>query len=344
NEEEDLSADIKDWSKHQVRQWALKEAGVDDKFADILLQQDIKGSSLLLLNESNLKNVGVTLGPAKLIIHARDKLKLRKEQPTSSRNHLRRPCKPYPFQSSDDTCTYMENSILDVTESGASDLIEACHEFKAFTNTRNATDEEKMKKFTTEVICFAAACMNSRTNGTIHFGVGDKPDFIHGQVLGVHVEDREAYGNALNYAINSCFEYKQKVTARHCISHPRFVGVQNKDMTLSDKCVIEVDIIPDSMYTKGDSYHIWSDKKKGKKRAKGEETDTTEKNPKRFYVRDGSSSSDLLAPANKGKYDEYHRFDANQLSQLRKQAEEKHLKVSSRKRFRKSGGNFPVSI
>ncbi|KAF7663413.1 hypothetical protein LDENG_00210850 [Lucifuga dentata] len=238
NEEDDPSPDIKDWSKHEVRQWALRLDGVDDKVTDVLFQQDINGPSLLILDMQDLTNLGVTFGPAKLIIHARDELvKLKKEQPTSSVNQLGRPCKPYPFYRYHDTCRYMKNSILDITESGASDYIEPCHEYKAFINT---SEENKMSKFTDEVIRFAAACMNSRTNGTIHFGVGDKPKFTHGQVLGVFVDDKEAFQNELKCAIDGCFEHKHRSAAKMCIKPPRFVGVLNKDMTSSEKCIYEL--------------------------------------------------------------------------------------------------------
>ncbi|KAK7938850.1 hypothetical protein WMY93_002176 [Mugilogobius chulae] len=104
NENMDSSADMEDWTKEQVREWAISLKGVDDEAADALCH---------------------------------------------------------------DTYRYMEGSILDVTESGPVDFIEPCHEYKAFTNT---TDETTMIKFTAEVIRFAAACMNSRTNevnGTI---------------------------------------------------------------------------------------------------------------------------------------------------------------------------------
>ncbi|XP_029937478.1 sterile alpha motif domain-containing protein 9-like [Myripristis murdjan] len=328
SEEADLSADIKDWSKHQVRLWALKEAAVEDKFADILFQQDINGSSLLLLDKTDLKDLGVTLGPAKLIIHARDELlKFRKEQPSGTINQSGGLCKPYPFQRYHDACRYMENSILDVPESGASDYIEPCHEYKAFINT---PDENKMCKFTTEVIRFAAACMNSRTNGTIHFGVGDKPDFTHGEVLGVDINDKEAYENALNLAVDDCFEHKHKRAAKMCIKPPRFVGVLNKDMTSSQKCVIEVDIVPNSTICEENIYSVSLDSKKGKKKAKGKETDKTEpKQSKPFFIRDGSSSRNLLAPTTFAKpMEEFNKFvdSVAQLSQLRKQAEEKHLK------------------
>lgn len=308
-----------------MREWTLKLDDVDDKVAEILFQQDINGHSLLLLDSKDLKEMGVTFGPAKLIIHARDEVvKLKKEEPTSSTNQPGRPCKPYPFCRYHDTYRYMKSSILDITESGASDFIEPCHEYKAFINT---TDETKMSKFTAEVIRFAAACMNSRTNGTIHFGIGDKPDFIHGQVLGVVAEDKEAYANELKYAIDGYFEHKHKQTAQICIKPPRFVGVLNKNMTSSDECVIEVDIVPDSTICEENIYHT----KKAKKKAKSKETVKTETKPsKQLFVRDGGSSRDLMAPTTFAKpMEEYNQFvdSMAQRSQLRKQAEEKHLSV-----------------
>ncbi|KAK9538115.1 hypothetical protein VZT92_005670 [Zoarces viviparus] len=66
NQDEDLPPDIKDWSKHQVREWALKLDDVDDGVAEILLQQDINGPSLLLLDTEDFKKIGLTFGPAKL--------------------------------------------------------------------------------------------------------------------------------------------------------------------------------------------------------------------------------------------------------------------------------------
>ncbi|XP_039658081.1 sterile alpha motif domain-containing protein 9-like [Perca fluviatilis] len=328
--EEDLPPDIKNWSKYQVKDWIHKLENGDDNVADILFQEDICGPSLLLLDEQKFKQINVTFGPATLIIHARDeRVKLQKEKPTSSTNLPGSPCKPYPFCRYDDTHRYIESSFLDITESGASDLIEPCHEYKAFINT---TDETKMSKFTEEAIRFAAACMNSRTNGTIHFGIGDEPNFSHGQVLGAVEKVTEAYADALKSAIDSHFEHKHKQTAQNCIKPPRFVGVLNKNTTSSDKFVIEVDIVPDSSLCEENIYHTFKmDKKKAKNKAKSKETVTTETKPsKQFFVRDGGSSKNLLALTTSAKtMKEYNQFVASvaQLSQRRKQAEEKHLNV-----------------
>ncbi|KAK6309939.1 hypothetical protein J4Q44_G00198200 [Coregonus suidteri] len=327
----DLPAEIKDWNKHQVKQWALNEACIDSESANILLQQNINGPSLLLLEKSDLLEVGVTLGPAKLIIHKRDELlKLKKVQlsnPTT--NQSGRPCKPYPFHRHHDACRYKANRILDVTESGASDYIEPCHEYKGYIHMSEAAVESKMNKFTDEVIRFAAACMNSRTNGTIHFGVGDKPDFVHGQVLGVSVQDKEAYVNALPQAIEGHFEYKHIQAAKMCIKPPRFVEVLNPDMTSSEKYVIEVDIVPDFVICQENIYHVFSlDTRKSKRKSKSKEMEKEEK--KLFFICDSSSSSDLLALTTFAKtMEEYNRFVCNvsQLSQLRKQAEVNRLSV-----------------
>ncbi|XP_071340473.1 sterile alpha motif domain-containing protein 9-like [Trachinotus anak] len=328
-QEEDLPPDINDWTKHQVREWALKLDDVEDTDAEILFQQNISGRSLLLLDTADLNKMGMTYGPAKLIIHARDEAKkLKTAGPISSTTQPERSCKPYPFCRYHDTYRYMESSILDVTESGASDLIEPCHEYKGFYNT---PDETKMIKFTGEVIRFAAACMNSCTNGTIHFGIGDDPDFTHGQVLGLVVKDKEAYEKALRPAIHDCFEYKHKEAAQRCIRPVRFVGVLNKNMTSSDKYVIEVDIVPDSTICGENIYHTLNNTKKAKKKAKDKETVKSEtKQSKQFFVRDGGSSRNLLTPTTSAKpMEEYNKFVDNmqQRSQLRKQAEEKHVSV-----------------
>ncbi|XP_023273430.1 sterile alpha motif domain-containing protein 9-like [Seriola lalandi dorsalis] len=245
--------------------------------------------------------------------HACDSGNARDEQETNTPGRL---CKPYPFCRYHDTHRYMESSILDIIESGASDLIEPCHEYKGFNNT---PDEFKMIKFVYEVIRFAAACMNCRTNGTIHFGIGDTPNFTHGQILGVVVKDKEAaYEQTLRDAINKHFEYKE--IAQICIRPVRFVEILNRNMTSSDKYVIEVDIVPDSTICEEKIFYTFNNTKQKK---------ATES--KQFYVRDGGSSRDLLKPTTSAKpMEEHNKFvdSMKQRSQLRKQAEEKHLAVT----------------
>ncbi|XP_014884523.1 sterile alpha motif domain-containing protein 9-like, partial [Poecilia latipinna] len=315
--EDDLPPDVNDWSRSHVRDWALRLKGLDVSTADLLFEEKICGPSLLRLDKSDLTESGVKLGPAKLIIHARDELI--SKNPTSSSDKPGKPSKPYPFGRYHDTFRYVEGSVLDVPESGASDFIEPCHEFKGFYRT---PEENQLEKFTTEVIWFAAACMNSRTNGTIHFGIGDKQDYVHGQVVGVAVDDKEKYLNGLKKAIGDYFEYKHKDVAQMCIKPPRFVEVLNRNTTSSDKFVIEVDIEPQYAICEENIFHTYGTKK-------GTKTKGTESQPpKSLYIRDGGSSRNLLVPASSKPRSEYNQFvdKMPQLSQHRKEAEEKHFK------------------
>ncbi|MBN3320397.1 SAMD9 protein, partial [Atractosteus spatula] len=270
--------------------------------------------------------MGIKYGPAKLIVHKKDELvRLKKEQPSTQGIPSSRPCKPYPFQCFHDAYRYTENRTLDIPETGPSNLIDPCHEFKAFIHTQEGSPEDQMRKFTEEMVRFAAACMNSRTNGTIHFGVGDRPDFAHGQILGVRVPDKEAYVNEVPRAIEGHFEYKHVETAKKCIKPPRFVEVLNPDMTSSDKYVIEVDIVPAYLMCQENVYHVYNvERKKGKKKTKGKD-----EMGKLFHVRDGASSRDLLAETSKSKpLEEYNRFiesTVKELALMRKEAEDKRL-------------------
>lgn len=302
-----------------MREWVCSLKGVERCVADILFKQDISGPSLKILKEANLSIMGVKYGPAIIIVHARDEvMKSMSNEPVSTTHQPGKPCKPYPFCRYHDTSRYVENSILDVTESGASSFIEPCHEYKAFVNT---TDETKLTKFTSEFIRFAAACMNSRTNGTIHFGIGDQPNYVHGQVLGVVVKDKEAFTTELESAIDDCFEHRHKKAAQICIKPPRFVEVLNRNTTSSDKCVIEVDIVPESAVCEQNIYYT-NNTKKAKK--KGKEAESL---PSRsFYIRDGGSTKDLLAQKKPDKsVNDYKQLVEDRLSQLRKQEEKKQL-------------------
>ncbi|XP_042565242.1 sterile alpha motif domain-containing protein 9-like [Clupea harengus] len=327
-----LPAEMESWSTEHVRKWTLELKNIGEECANIMYQQKINGESLLLLDKSDLMGTGIPLGPAKLIIHKRDELvKLKAEMLNYPGVQAGGPCKPYPFNRFHEAYRYRINSCLDIPESGALDLIEPCHEFKAYINTVDATKEAKMKKFTDDVMCFATACMNSRTNGTIHFGVGDLPDFSHGQILGFSVEDKESFGKALHDMIEGHFEHKHVAAAKKCIKPPRFVEVLQSDMTSSENYVMEVDIEPTFSVCEENFFHVYNMDSRKSKRSKSKESREDAKEFKSFYIRDNSSSRDLLRQNTQSKpLEEYTKYNENisKLSQERKEAEEKRLSIA----------------
>ncbi|KAM6377108.1 sterile alpha motif domain-containing protein 9-like isoform 1-T2 [Pluvialis apricaria] len=151
-------------------------------------------------------------------------------------------CRPFRSQNTD--FKYVKDKVL-APESGVNDLITPCHEYKSFTIAAELNKNQLQSKFACEVIRFASACMNIRTNGTIHFGIMDSvadKGWKHGQIIGIKVKERECYVDALDY-IERCFAENVQEIARKCIHPPVFVEVISKD-SQEQRFVVEVDIEP----------------------------------------------------------------------------------------------------
>ncbi|KAA0706239.1 Sterile alpha motif domain-containing protein 9 [Triplophysa tibetana] len=175
-----------------------------------------------------------------------------------------------------------------------------------------------MKKYRYEVIRFAAACMNSCTNGTIHFGVADD-----GKILGVSVQKKDSFTTEQSKAIEKHFQIQFVEIAKRCIMPPRFVEVLKADMTSTGKYVIEVDIEPSFIVCEKRYFHtLYLEKNETNIQ---ETTSAGNKNDsKSFFIRKDNSSKNLLTPDSSKIYKKYIA-DMSKFSQLRKDEEEKHL-------------------
>lgn len=229
-------------------------------------------------------------------------------------------CMPYPFDQFHNSHCYIENSVLQ-PETGPLNLIDPIHEFKALTNTEAATEKDIKMKFSNEVFRFASACMNSRTNGTIHFGVKNRP---HGQIVGVKVANKDAFIDHFNIMIRQYFEESEINEVKKCIREPRFVEVLLQNNTLSDRFVIEVDVIPK---------HSVCEKKYFLIRMQNCKSETWKPNQDlSLFVRDGPSSKDILANVKQRELN-LKAFLQNLTSVVasRKEAEEEYEMKADRK-------------
>uniref|UniRef100_A0A8D0GBJ0 SAM9L protein n=1 Tax=Sphenodon punctatus TaxID=8508 RepID=A0A8D0GBJ0_SPHPU len=213
-------------------------------------------------------------------------------------------CLPYPFDEFHDSHRYIQHYILHPPETGPLNLIDPAHEFKLFTNTENATEENIKLKFCNEIFRFAAACMNSRNNGTIHLGVKDDP---HGEINGVKVNNKDKFIDYFDSMIQKYFKALLD-DAKNCIRKPRFVEVLLQNNTPSDTFVIEVDVVPkysicESKFYKTMKYNV---KKK-----------TWEPS---LFVRDGASSPNILETLKEKSF----MLKLKRLAESRKTAEEEH--------------------
>ncbi|XP_075034196.1 sterile alpha motif domain-containing protein 9-like [Mixophyes fleayi] len=156
-----------------------------------------------------------------------------------------------PFDKEVKDFKYKKNEVLP-PETGVEDLIVPCHEYKSLDNAAKLDRVRLQAKFAYELIRFASACMNMRTNGTIHFGVMDSVEgkgYKHGQIIGIPVHDHDWYVDALDY-IEKCFNKGEHNAARACIRQPKFIEVIDKNSE-EQRFIVEVDIVPHSSSVRG---------------------------------------------------------------------------------------------
>ncbi|XP_051007939.1 sterile alpha motif domain-containing protein 9 [Acomys russatus] len=219
-------------------------------------------------------------------------------------------CTPYPFNEFSNPYRYKLHFILQ-PETGPLNLIDPVHEFKALTNTDTATEEDIKMKFSNETFRFASACMNTRTNGTIHFGVQDKPQ---GKIVGVELirVTKDALIDHFNVMISQYFEVHQVQQAKKCIREPRFVEVLLPSSAPSNRFVIEVDVIPLHSECREDYFQIRMQHRKNQMWQRSSNSSV--------FVRDGPKSKDIIG--SKADFKTF-KLDLKAMADSRKEAENK---------------------
>lgn len=180
---------------------------------------------------------------------------LQEKQPVVQQGFVtKEDCKARPFDKDLDFI-YVKHRVLE-PESGPSNLIKPCREFKSLANASQLDDTRLRVKFAREVLKFATGCMNVRTNGTIHFGVMDSREdagYVHGEIIGVPIKDKEVFVDALDYIERSFSSDKEDV--RECVRPPRFIEVMDHESS-EKRYVVEVDIVPLIRIVRGKVYKV----------------------------------------------------------------------------------------
>ncbi|TNM97414.1 hypothetical protein fugu_015570 [Takifugu bimaculatus] len=271
-----LNQSPESWNESQVSTW-LRSIGVKEQYINKIYEEEVDGRILLALDENFLKTkICMKLGPAHLIIQERDKLKRSPKHPHNQRKVTenkqteeeqkeelsnraqktskataqercgqtsKEDCKPRPFNQEGTDFIYVKHRVMQ-PESGAFDLISPCHEYKSFALAATLDRTRLQAKFAHEVLKFAIGCMNIRSNGTIHFGVVDSKenaDYTHGEIIGIPVQEKDIYVDALDYIERSIPTDSEHV--RQCVRPPRFIEVMDQKGT-EKRYVVEVDIVP----------------------------------------------------------------------------------------------------
>lgn len=215
-------------------------------------------------------------------------LHARKEEEEAETKQINIQC-PRKFKESSENVKYQVGSILNQPECGGQVSSRAL-EFKSFVACIKNKKENRFIKFQTETLKFASACLNSRVNGTIYFGVADSvgKKYKHGEVVGCEITEigddtRNAYTDELKDAIlnTGAFYSEMADTAFQCISEPKFVEVEIPNES-TPHYVIEVDIEPATEICKNFYFKVNLKKIKNQ--------DKSVKDEYVIFVRNGSST------------------------------------------------------
>ena len=127
-------------------------------------------------------------------------------------------------------------------------LMIPAHEFR----TLPKTDEFTTPYIVKECLRFISACVNSRKNGTIHFGIKGTGNGC-GQIIGLErVSDnaRESIDKEIMKAVESCFDSDQVSGIKRCLRPFQFIPVDNGSV------VLEMDVVPSSGYLNSDFFRM----------------------------------------------------------------------------------------
>ena len=227
----------------------LKENKITSNIASIFRTQDVNGKAFENMTDKELEELVPDLkwGNRKNILVDRDKNMKKSKLEDNLRaslqkvNERRNPiCLPKqdclrPFGVSrklDDK--YIFGSQIADLKTRTTDRMSPVHKY-VMLSPKEKTD--KLQRLVTEMVNYASACMNERTNATIHFGIAK--DKIEGITIGT-----DACSTAFTEGIKERFFPEQIEIAMRCIRPPQFIPVIRSKF--HNAFVVEVDIIPSS--------------------------------------------------------------------------------------------------
>ncbi|XP_076444627.1 sterile alpha motif domain-containing protein 9-like [Babylonia areolata] len=254
SDEASSSSILEDVSEERVAavmKTQLDRLGLDVTLADKLEEEEIDGEALKLLDGERLKMLYPMLKMGKIMkIMECVKRTLEElcKQPSPSVPDSTPPISPRKLETYRAFDTQPKRS--DVYEKGhvlpneslrpGGNLLEPLHKYRII----STCDPAALAK---ETVTFAAACMNERVNGTIHFGVRGRQDCgpkeIAGEIVGMQVNETQ-YNLAVTDEIYSSFFPDQVDVALACIREVVCIPILHKDD--ADRClsVVEVDVVP----------------------------------------------------------------------------------------------------
>lgn len=154
------------------------------------------------------------------------------------------------------TDNYRGNAILITYNNRPSNLLDPVHVFSYLGGQKGETDYDQVSN---EIVEFVAACLNERTNGTIHIGVDPMfTDFqIEGEIKGFRFDMNHCLQSIYKKMDERCYKEQLPLILK-CMRPPKFIDVSSKEKLPYILRVLEVDVVPQSIYVAEEAFFIKS--------------------------------------------------------------------------------------
>ncbi len=238
------------WDVEQTCDW-LTEVGIKAETIKRFREEDINGKALEALTESQLRMMSLKMGEITLIMKQRNGLLQSMctegdmdKTPEDQCTHERIDQKPCFFRKPlDPMQLYEKGKFLPKPEAGGS-LLDVRHHYVSLARFNVSSLESIAMEF-------ASACLNSRTNATIHFGVRGGSPGEAGKIIG-HPISRQIQQLDVSSSVELYFYRDQWSIAKECISSYRVVKLRNDSANEAQLVVVEMDVEPKSVVVTAD--------------------------------------------------------------------------------------------
>ena len=156
---------------------------------------------------------------------------------------------------------YTKGSVFMIPKfSESSNLTEPIHIFR---EKSDQVDLSLPKWIAKESAKFAGACLTTRRNGTIHFGVSQVDDSHKGKVVGLPIAVLD-FTQIFHDEIKSCFYKDQLDIVLQCLRPPKLIRVTKILKTETRPLyVVEIDVVPKYKRTHFDTFYVKDNSSEG---------------------------------------------------------------------------------
>lgn len=154
---------------------------------------------------------------------------------------------------------YRQNALVKTSNYRPSNLLDPVRKFSIVGVQSEIISAPDYSQISDEVVEFVAACLNERTNGTLHIGIETNMNEyqMEGIIRGIQIDNNQCV-KQIYLSIEERFYKEQQNLVLKCMRSPKFIDVTCKPKLSYKLKVLEIDIVPQSSLVAEEAFFVKS--------------------------------------------------------------------------------------